>query len=221
MSSLLLPRHMGGPMFHYAEGDPPAPAAAPPVPPPAPPPPAYVPPPAPSHPGRGETIEDVRAEAAARRIDARNAREAAEAAQREVVRIQKEADERVAASTAREQGVTTKIKARTADAELRAQAQAAGLQDMDLLPLINRSGIVVDDEGNVTGVAEAIEALKVKKPVYFTAPAAAPPPPRVTGSGAAPPPPPAGAAPPAPTNVRQMSKEDYDAQKRAALRALK
>lgn len=69
----------------------------------------------------------------------------------------------------------TKMQQRLVDAEVRGKANELGLADPDLLmhPLLDRTKIVVDDEGNVSGVAEAFEALKTKKPDWFKKPAAA------------------------------------------------
>jgi hypothetical protein len=47
---------------------------------------------------------------------------------------------------------------------------------LDLLPLVDRSGIKLDAEGNVTGVAEAFAAMKEKKPEWFKAQVAIPDP---------------------------------------------
>ena len=50
-------------------------------------------------------------------------------------------------------------------AEIRAQATVLGFLDADdALQLLDRSGVKVDDKGNVTGVKEALEALAKAKP---------------------------------------------------------
>lgn len=50
-------------------------------------------------------------------------------------------------------------------AEIRVQASALGFLDSDdALALIDRTGIKIDDKGEVTGVAEALKALAEKKP---------------------------------------------------------
>jgi hypothetical protein len=201
----------------------------PPPPPPAPPrvaapAPAYVPPvepPAPRETGNTATdLANTRAEAASYRIRARDAEEARLAAEARATQAAADADQRVRDAEARAATTANKIKSRALDAELRAAATAAGIRDADFIPLIDRAGITVDDDGNVAGVDTAIAALKAKKPDWFAAapPPAPAPPPRITGAPGTPPVP--GPTPP-PGSVKELPKGDYEAQKRAALRALK
>ncbi len=59
---------------------------------------------------------------------------------------------------------------RIIDAEIRSLARASNATngaELDAVALIDRSNITMDDEGNVTGVAEAVEALKASKPYLF------------------------------------------------------
>lgn len=218
---MTLPRHLGGPRF--AADDPPiAPVVVPPTPPSPPPAPQHVaPPPPPPPPRQTDDPAALRAEAAAYRIDARNNKEAADRAIAERDRIQREADERVAAATAQGQTVAQKFKNKAADAELRAAATAAGLQDLDILGLsiVDRSKLVIDDEGNVSGADVVIADLKAKKPNYFTPQSATPPTP-TPRTGFAPPPVVPGSTPPAPPSVRAVPKADYNTAKAAALSAL-
>jgi hypothetical protein len=160
----------------------------------------------------------LRAEAAANRVEARNQRERADAAEAARVADAQAAEARVQAANVAAQQATTKIKNKAADAELRAAAVSAGLVDQDLIGLIDRTGIAVDDEGTVTGVTEAIAAFKAKKPTYFTGPTAPPAAPfRTSASGPVPPPNPSV---PPPASVRTIPKEDYAKQRAAALAAL-
>jgi Phage minor structural protein GP20 len=220
ISSLLLPRHLGGPLMHFDEPTPPGPPPPPPPPPPAPPVHHAPPPPAPPPAPQGQRIEDVRAEAAGYRIEARTANEKLEAANRDRDRIQQEADARVRAAEQAGQTVAEKIKTRTRDATLRAEAAAAGLADLELLPLIDVSKVTVDDEGNVIGAVEAIAAFKEKKPTYFQPVTQQPPPPPPRTGFAAPPVVP-GAPPPPAQTARTMPKADYEAARRAATASLK
>lgn len=48
------------------------------------------------------------------------------------------------------------------------EAAKHGLNDMDLLQLVDRSSISVDESGSVTGVKEAIETFKTSKPSFFS-----------------------------------------------------
>lgn len=123
--------------------------------------------------------------------------------------------------------MTTELeRERTAriDAELRAAAQAAGLQDVDLigLPTFPRA-MVKFENGAIVGIPEAIASFKAAKPAYFT-PAAAPPAPRQPGGNPTPPPP-ANPNPP-PADVRAIPKtpegrREYDAAKRQMISTLR
>lgn len=220
----------------FAEGDPPPPASAPaPAPAPAPQP---APAPAPAArdydpPRGGRTLEqverelaDTRAEAAARRVDARTAREEADRAKEEAARVRTEADERVTAAQTAERQVTDRLRGRTINAELRAVAAEEGLVDLDLLPLVDRANISVDDEGNVTGVAEAVQAFKTAKPTYFRTLEQPPVPPRQTSTGPrapAPPPAPGGPQPlPDVTTIPKTAegRAEYAERMRLARRSL-
>jgi len=230
ISSFALPRHLGGPRFELdGTGDPPAP---PPAPPPVPPPAPAAIPRAPDTPPRGvnQTTEDrlaqlesinadLRVEAAQRRVSERTATERLTANEAEMTRLRTEVTQRE--TQAREGGLalSNKLKNKTIDAELRAAAATAGLTDFDLLPLVNRSGVTVDDDGNVAGVQAAIDDFKTRKPEYFRAANSPPPPPRRTGDNVPPPNPNPG--PPAPTSARTMPKEQYSGAREAAVRALK
>jgi hypothetical protein len=227
-----------------AEGDPPAPAggtpapqrviiehqhAAPPTP-PAPPAPA-APPAQPAHTKSisdyERDIADARADAAANRISARNATEQVQAAQAQIEQIRQETDRRIAEATTPLTQRQTKLLERLSMTELKAEAAKAGLVDMDLLPLIDRSKISVTDDGEVTGVAEAVAQFKQSKPSYFQAattgqPAPASPPapqplPRATGATT---PPPNPTQTPPSTDVRGMNRADYAAFKRQEIQRL-
>ena len=188
---------------------------------------------------RDWTIEDyerelaeTRAEAAGRRIknqdmaaELARANEAKEKAERELT----EAKQSQAKADAARLG---KIRSRAIETELRAQAQAAGLRDLDLLALVDKKSIKFsEDDETIEGVTEAIAAFKERKPEYFSAPgggggntnqnangggagggqnnggAGG----RQTGAGDAPPP--TGGSP---TNVRTLSKEDAGKARTAA-----
>ncbi len=173
-------------------------------------------------------LEDInanlRVEAAQRRITERDARDRLAANETEMTRLRTESQQRETA--AREAGTSTanKVKQRAVEAELKAAAAIAGLRDADLLPLIDRTGVAIDDDGNVTGVDAAVTAFKAKKPEYFQ-PAAAPRPgERVdvrSGSPAPPQPPPGPGGTPAPPDVRTMPKGDYNTAKKGALASLR
>lgn len=216
-------------MLRHFDGEPPLPTppAIPPVPPqqqqtppPAPRPPVHTPEP----PRSSDNIADVRAEAAGYRIEARTAREQLAVAEAARVAAENAANQRVADAEARAATTANRIKERTRDAELRAAATAAGIRDADLIPLIDARTITVDDDGIVTGAAEAVAAFKVKKPEYFAAAQQQPaPPPRITG---APGNPPAPGPAPTPNSVQAIPRDragrlEYEGQKTAALKALR
>lgn len=206
--------------------------------PPAPPPggggaDAELPPTPPRAPGQSDTeraqqlegiLAEVRAEAAVRRIGKREAESKATALQAELTTIRADADRREQVARTEGESRTTKVKQRALDAEIKAAAVTAGLRDPDLIVLIDRTGVTIDDDGNVAGVQAAIDALKAKKPEYFQ-PAVAP---RAgervdvrSGSPAPPQPPPGPGGTPAPPDVRTMPKGDYNTAKKGALASLR
>lgn len=217
------------PMFLCDTADPPAPGPNPPPPnnPPPPPPPAPRPPePVAATPEARVTqleraLGDVRAEAAAHRISEREAREAVATLTTQLTATRAEIETRVAATRQEFEPRMTALTNRTIDAELRAAAVAAGLVDVDLLPLIKRDGIAMDADGvTIKGIPDAIAAFKTAKPSYFRDVAAPPPAPPVrTGPGAPPPAPAPGG--PAPTNVSTLDRAAYKAAKSAQLAALR
>lgn len=195
------------------------------------------PPPPPADNGsRRQTESELRAEAAANRVARQQAEEAAERTRRELAAAQAAADQRVQDEAAKYTPKITKLQGTLVNAELKAAAAAAGLVDMDLLhlPALDRTKISVDEDGNVTGVQEALDAFKAAKPDYFRVPAAggtsgggtggaggtpAPggqPAPRQTGSGANPQP--AGGNPV--VDVTKMSKAEYADYRRGMARRL-
>jgi len=164
-------------------------------------------------------MANTRAEAAAHRIGEREAREQVTAANTRIAEIQAEAERRVVEATNASNTRVTTLQNRTIEAELKAAAIAAGLQDVDLMPLIDRKAITFDDAGNITGIPEAIASFKTSKPAYFAAAAAAAAPAPVRTASPIPAPVP-NQAPPAST-VRGMSREDYAAAKKADHNRLK
>lgn len=53
------------------------------------------------------------------------------------------------------------------DSELKAQAVAAGIKDIDFVKLIDKEGVKLDENGNVTGIDKAISDVKSRKPQWF------------------------------------------------------
>ena len=165
-------------------------------------------------------ISDLRAEAAAHRVGERKAREELEAAKAALAAAQADIDGKLKVENDKATARITKMQQRVIESDLKAQAVAAGLEDLDLLPLLDRSGIKMDDDGNVTGVKEAIESFKAKKPDYFKKAAGGGgeprPKPKVTGDGGAPKP---NETPP--ETVKTMKPEEYRAWKANSLRKMR
>lgn len=189
-------------------------------------------------PARGETQAQMalrlNAEAAAQRVGRQRAEEAHETTRAELERTKATIPTLVAEEAAKHTPKITKLQGTLINAELKAAAIGAGLADLDLLhlPALDRTKIKVDEDGNVTGVEEALTEFKTKKPEYFkaastvaggggstvaaggagaggsTVAGANNNRPTVTGSGANPQPAGGGAQP---TNVRDMNKEQYAA----------
>jgi hypothetical protein len=53
------------------------------------------------------------------------------------------------------------------DAELKAQAVASGIKDIDFLKMIDKKDLVMKEDGSIEGIEKAIEALKSSKPILF------------------------------------------------------
>lgn len=65
---------------------------------------------------------------------------------------------------------TESANKRILDSEIRSIARSLNANDVnDVLKLIDREGVEIDDEGNVKGVEEAVKALKDAKPWNFKA----------------------------------------------------
>lgn len=192
---------------------PPAPAPTPPAPPPAPVPPPPAPAPTPvAHRNPEDAVAELRAENAHHRIAARTAKEEAESLRQEVENVKAQTQAQIDAARAPLQQKVEKINQRILDTELRSSALQAGLADIDLLPLLDRSKVTVDDDGNVTGVAEAVADFKKRKPEYFTGGAGGnrggqPDNTRRQSPPRNDPPPPADNPPK--TNVRDMNPDEY------------
>jgi len=56
------------------------------------------------------------------------------------------------------------------DAELKASAVNAGLTDLDLIKLINKDKISIDQSGDPVGIDEVVNEFKGLKPAYFAEP---------------------------------------------------
>lgn len=165
-----------------------------------------------------EAKAQLRADLAAERLEKRRLKEEAEALKAALDAAKAEADTRVQNEVRQVTDRLTKAQSRTVDAVLRAEASAAGLEDMDLLPLIKRDGISINDDFDVVGVAEAIAAFRESKPTYFKqagnqqaqqTQVQAPRQPVTTGSPNTPKEGNTGA----PTNVKALSAAEYKAMK--------
>jgi hypothetical protein len=184
--------------------------------------------PTPTDPSNRETREELRARLAAERIEREKVDRELANAKAHATKL--ETDHAAALEAAKREATEAsaarlqKMNQRILDSEVRTAAAEAGLVDLDLLPLLSREKITVDEDGNVSGVKEALEELKGKKPDWFRAQQT---PPgtggqqtqtgnRTTGNPA----PPQGTTPPA-TNVRDMSAADYAAYKQNVLRGFR
>lgn len=182
--------------------------------------------------GRPDTIADVRAEAAAHRIAARQHREQAEDLQRQLDALRSTIE---GEKTKVVQPLTTKVERlqqRMIDATLTSKMVAAGLVDPDLVALATKMPdapkLTLSDDDEVQGVDDLVEKFKKWKPDYFRAAGSAPPAPKGTTPAAQPKvaqPTGGGQEPPASgntpvTDVRKMDKDAYKAWKQAELRKL-
>lgn len=210
---------------HVDNSNPPSPPPPPPPPPPVQNPNPPSPPPSPPNPpAQAPTVAELQAritelngEAAHYRVTARTAKEelaeaqtALTAAQGQSETARTEAQARVEAT----QKVADKFKGAAISAELKAAAVAAGIIDLDLIDMIPKASLTIDDEGRVTGVQEAVAAYKVAKPTFFQV--AGPAPRAASGSLHTPAPNPNPPVKP----LRQMTKEEYAAAKAGGLKQL-
>lgn len=102
-------------------------------------------------------------------------RKSAELTETQRLQADKENAERDTA-TAKDDAKKAKESAdrRVIDAEIRSIARSLNAADAnDVLALVSKAGVEIDDEGNVTGVEEAVKALKEAKPHLFKAPVGA------------------------------------------------
>jgi hypothetical protein len=161
-----------------------------------------------------EYVTELREEAKNYRLKADEAKRAAEEAAAAAAKATADAEaakaaaaaEAAAAKAAAEQAANDRI----IRAELKAEAIKAGMVDLDGLKLADLTAVKLDEQGNVTGAAEMLAALKESKPYLFTA---AP-----VHSSQPTPPPPAPDKVPA-KSAREMTRDEYEAAKRAAIAA--
>lgn len=166
--------------------------------------------------GRPDTIADVRAEAASYRIAARQAREQAEDAQRQLENLRAQHETDKVKVTQPLQTKVERLQQKMIDATLASRMVAAGLVDPDLVALASKMPdapkLTLSDDDEVQGVDDMVEKFKKWKPDYFKKAGDTPAPrqqqvapPRTTGSGGEPPP----ASNQPVTDVRKMDKVTY------------
>lgn len=109
-----------------------------------------------------EYVTELRQENASYRTKGAEAAKRAEDAEAAAKRAQQEADEKVA-------NAGKAANERIIRAELKAVAVKAGMVDLDGLKLADLSKVTLDDQGEVQGAAELMEALKAEKPYLFGA----------------------------------------------------
>lgn len=110
-----------------------------------------------------------------------------------------------------------------ADQAIRTALAAEGILDPDLMGMMDRSSVTIDDQMTVTGVKEAVDNFKTQRPAFFrpaagTVPAAPGPTVRhvpVTPAAPIVPAPPRAVETQEVRSVRDLSSTDYEAEKRA------
>ena len=108
-------------------------------------------------------MQELRAENAKYRTNAKDAKDAAEAAAAKTLEAESAAASKIAAAE-------VKANERIIRAELKAEAIKAGMVDLDGLKLADLSAIKLDDKGEVVGAAELMKTLKESKPYLFGQP---------------------------------------------------
>ncbi len=95
---------------------------------------------------------------------------------------------------------------RLIQAELRAQATAAGIIDLDCLKLLDPAALKLDDQGNIPEAKAALAALRRDKPWMFAKP---------NSSHPAPPP---TAEPPKPRTAKEMTYGEWQTARERLIR---
>lgn len=62
-----------------------------------------------------------------------------------------------------------RVEEKLIDAKLEAVAVSAGITDLDLVKLIDKSGLKLTETGEISGLQEAVQAFKQAKPNFFGA----------------------------------------------------
>lgn len=101
-----------------------------------------------------------------------DARQRAAMTEAERLKAEKEEAAKKAEQAAEEAAkVKTAANQRIINTEIRAVARALNANDAgDVLSFVDKAQIAIDEDGNVTGVEEAVAALKASKPYLFKAP---------------------------------------------------
>ncbi len=107
-----------------------------------------------------EYVQELRAENAKYRTNAKEAKDAADAAAAKALEAENAATAKITAAEAA-------ANDRIIRAELKAEAIKAGMVDLDGLKLADLSAIKLDDKGEVVGASELMKALKEAKPYLF------------------------------------------------------
>jgi len=182
-----------------------------------------------------QRVADLRAELAAERVARKDVADKLVVAQTELASHKTEVDSKVQTEVGKVTAKLTKLQEKLINAELRAKAKELGLKDVDLLlhPLLDRTKIKLGDDDEVTGIKEAFDDLKVKKPEWFETTATSAGTSGATGgtgggtttppvkTGAAAPPAAGGTGGASAIDVRKMTPEQYTAHKKALMRDLR
>lgn len=165
--------------------------------------PAPAPAPASSPPPEPETfskeyVRELRAENKGWRLKAQEHETAARTAR-------EAADKAAADAQAAITDANTKAEQRVIRAELKALAVKAGIVDLDGLKLVDLSSVKLNEQGEVEGADALIDGLKQAKPYLFGTPG--------SSSTATPP----GKDPPPQKKATEMSKEEYEAERKKLL----
>ncbi len=99
-------------------------------------------------------------------------RKKAAMSEQERLKAEKEEAEKLAAESAEKAEKAQEVaNQRIIDTEIRATARSLNANDInDVLALMGKEGVEIDDKGNVIGVEEAVAALKEAKPWMFKKP---------------------------------------------------
>lgn len=124
--------------------------------------------------GSNHQIKQLRKESAKKRIEIKKLRDKLESAEAKIASAGDDSDKDAkgdkedSKKAKKETDIIGVVNKRYIRAELKAEALKAGLVDVDALKMFDTSSIEIDDNGDVIGVSELVEEMRMSKPYAFS-----------------------------------------------------